>query len=142
MFYKIYNDESANLSLSWSLFLFSFLFLKDFIYLFLERGERREKERERNINVWLIHVQPPLGTWPAAQVCALTGNQTSDPLVCSLALNPLSHTSQGHFYFLYKNYIQTYKLKLNAVFIVWETNHLLLVKLKTLCNGTCRTTIQ
>ena len=53
-------------------------FFKDFIYLFLERGEGKEKERERNINVWLPHVCPPLGTWPATQTCALTGNQTSN----------------------------------------------------------------
>ena len=38
---------------------------------------------------------PPTGTWPETQACALTGNQTSDPLVCRLVLNPLSHTSQG-----------------------------------------------
>ena len=31
----------------------------------------------------------------ATQACALTGNQTSDPLVDRLVLNPLSHTSQG-----------------------------------------------
>ena len=55
-----------------------------------------EKERERNINVWLPLTHPPLGgTWPTTQACALTGNQTSDPLVHRLALNPLSHTSQG-----------------------------------------------
>ena len=36
-----------------------------------------------------------LGTWPATQACALTGNQTGDPLLHSPALNPLSHTSQG-----------------------------------------------
>ena len=64
---------------------------KDFIYLFLER----EKDRERNINVWLPLVCPLLGTWPATQACALTGNGTSDPLVRRLVLNPLSHTSQG-----------------------------------------------
>ena len=58
-------------------------FFKVFIYLFLERGERRDKERERNINVWLPLTWPPLGTWPAAQACALPGNQTSDPLVRS-----------------------------------------------------------
>ena len=34
-------------------------------------------------------------TWPTTQACVLTGNWTSDPLVCRLALNPLSHTSQG-----------------------------------------------
>ena len=37
-----------------------------------------------------------LGTWPAAQACALTGIQTGNPLVCRPVLNPLSHTSQGH----------------------------------------------
>ena len=69
-------------------------FKKDFIYLFLERG--REGERERNINVWLPLKCPLLGTWPAAQACALTGNGTSSPMVCGSLLNPLSHSSQGH----------------------------------------------
>ena len=40
-------------------------------------------------------MHPPLGTWPATQECALTGNWTGDPLVCSPALSPLNHTSQG-----------------------------------------------
>ena len=70
-------------------------FKKDFIYFFLERGEGKEKKRERNINVCLLLMHPILGTWPATQACAMTRNQTSDPLVCRLALNPLSHTSQG-----------------------------------------------
>ena len=61
-----------------------FFFFKGFIYLFLERGEVKEKEREKNINVWLPLMWPLLGTWPTTQACALTGNQTSDPLVCSL----------------------------------------------------------
>ena len=65
------------------------------MYLFLDIGEGREKERERNINVWLPLVSPPLGTWPATQVCALTENRTGEPLLHSPALNPLSHTSQG-----------------------------------------------
>ena len=72
-----------------------FLFKKDFIYLFLERGEGREKKREKNINVWLPLMCPLPGTWPAAQACARTGNQTGDLLVSRAALNPLSHTSQG-----------------------------------------------
>ena len=71
------------------------LFFKDFIYLFLERGERREKKRERNISVWLPIESSQLGTFPSTQACAVTGNQTGNPLVCKLALNPLSHTSQG-----------------------------------------------
>ena len=44
----------------------------------------------------LTRLQP--GTWPATQACTLTGNHTGDFgdfLVCRLALNPLSHTSQG-----------------------------------------------
>ena len=32
---------------------------------------------------------------PTTQGCDLTANRTRDPLVRSLALNPLSHTSQG-----------------------------------------------
>ena len=72
----------------------SFL-LKYFIYLFWERGKGKEKERERNISVWLLLVCSLLGTQPATQVCALTGTWTRDPLVHRLALNPLSHTSQG-----------------------------------------------
>ena len=42
-------------------------------YVFLERREGREKE-ERNINVWLPLARPQLGTWPATEACALTGN--------------------------------------------------------------------
>ena len=63
--------------------------------LFLKRGEGREKERERNIEVWVPLARPQLGTWPTAEACALTGNQTGDPLDHGPALSPLSHTSQG-----------------------------------------------
>ena len=58
-------------------------FFFNVIYLFLERGEGKEKERERNINMWLPFTCPLLGTWPATQACALTGNRTCDPLVRS-----------------------------------------------------------
>ena len=34
-------------------------------------------------------------TWPATQACALSGNQTGDPLVCRLVLSSLSCTRQG-----------------------------------------------
>ena len=50
---------------------------------------------ERNIKVWLLLMRPLLGTCPATQVCALTGNRTGNPLVLRPALNPLSHTSQA-----------------------------------------------
>ena len=75
-------------------------YFEEFMYLFLERGGGREKERERNINVWLLLSHPPLGTWPTTQACALTGNQTSDPLVLKPALNLLSYTSQADLHFL------------------------------------------
>ena len=75
---------------------FCFCFFKDFIYLFLDRGEGREKE-ERNISVWLPLTHLLLGTWLATQACALTGNQTGDPLVPKQVLNPLSHAAQGYF---------------------------------------------
>ena len=70
-------------------------YFKDFTYLFLQRGEEKEKEKEKSINVWLPLACPILGTWPTTQACALTGNRTSDPLVYSPVLSPLSHTSQG-----------------------------------------------
>ena len=44
-----------------------------------------------------LSCSPELGTWPATQACALTGNQTGDPLVRRPTLNPLNYTSQGPF---------------------------------------------
>ena len=73
----------------------SIYFLK-ILFIFRERG--RVGERERNINVWLPLVRPLLGTWPTTQACALTGNQTCSPLVCS----PLSHTFRaGSVFYIY-----------------------------------------
>ena len=60
---------------------------------------REGKVKEININVWLPLTHPLLGTWPVTQACALTGNRTHASLVHSLALNPLSHTSQGSYSF-------------------------------------------
>ena len=56
---------------------FKKFFLKKIVFIFRERG--REGERKRNIHVWLPLTWLPLGTWPATQACALTGNRTSDP---------------------------------------------------------------
>ena len=92
---NVYSDPLPNFNFVW----FFNYFFKDFIYLFLER-RRNKKERVRNISVWLPLVCPQLGTWPTTQACALTGNQTCDPLVHSLVLNPLSHTSQGWFFII------------------------------------------
>ena len=49
---------------------------------------------KRNISR-LPLILPELGTWPATQFCALTGNLPRDFSVPRLALNPVSHTSQG-----------------------------------------------
>ena len=71
-------------------------FLKKILFIFREGKQGRKKER--NINVWFPLMRPLLGIWLATQVCALTGNQTGNPLVHRPALNPLSHTSQGSSY--------------------------------------------
>ena len=71
-----------------------YTFFKGF-YLFIFRDRESEGERERNINVWLTLTLTLLGTWPATQASALTGNWTGDPLVHRPALSPLSYTSQG-----------------------------------------------
>ena len=81
-----------HMSYTWShitiaLWVWLFFFKILFIYLFLDRGERREKERERNMNVWLPLACLLVGTWPATQACALTGNWTGTswlPVPCSV----------------------------------------------------------
>ena len=81
-----------------------FFFFFKILFIYFWEGERREKERERNINVWLLLVCPQLGTWPATQAWALTGNRSSDLLVHRPALSPLSHTSRGWRYSLYRGW--------------------------------------
>ena len=70
------------------------VFVFFFLILFTERGREGEKEGEKHECV-VASCTPLLGTWPATQVCALTGNRTGDPLVHRPVLIPLSHTSQG-----------------------------------------------
>ena len=74
------------------IFIYIFKYL---IYLFLERGEGVRKRGRETLMCGCFLSTPLLKTWPATQACAVTGNQTSNPLVHSPALNPLSHTSQG-----------------------------------------------
>ena len=76
----------AIILISWPYFCNGYLFfLKVLFILLLERREGRERERERNIYVrnidWLPLTCPQLGTWPATQARALSGNWTGDVLV-------------------------------------------------------------
>ena len=65
--------------------LFSFFYFKDFIYFIFREGKKRQ---------CVVASQYPLvRTWTTTQACALTWNQTGDPLVCRTELNPLNHTS-------------------------------------------------
>ena len=78
-------------------YVFLKLFLKRFYLFIFREGRKGGKKREKNFIVWLPLTRPLVGTWPATQACALTGNQPSDPLVCRPVLNPLKHTSRGVF---------------------------------------------
>ena len=50
------------------------------------------------MNVWLPLTCPLLETWPATQACALSGNQTGNPLVHRPMISLLSYTSQSHYW--------------------------------------------
>ena len=76
------------------------LFYFIFKFIFRERrrkGDRKGEKHQCAVASWAS----PTGTWPTSQACALTGNQTGDPLVHRPALSPLSHTSQGDSSMLY-----------------------------------------
>ena len=55
--------------------------------------------------MWLPLPHPRLGTWPTTRAWVPTGNRTGDPSVHRLALNPLSHTSQGRFFLFPVDYL-------------------------------------
>ena len=74
---------------------FSFFFLKGCIYLLLGKGREGEREGEKHQCVVAFHAPP---TWDLAcnpGTCP-DWELNLDPLVHRLALNPLSHTSQGN----------------------------------------------
>ena len=86
---------------------FIFIFILCFIFhlfIFRERGREGDWVGEKHRYV-VTSCMPPTGNWPETQACALIGNRTGDPLVCRLALNPLSHTSQGRAPHLRANFI-------------------------------------
>ena len=71
------------------------IIFKKYFLIYFQREGNVGRNREKHQCVVASHVPPPQGTWPATQACALIGNWTGNPLVCRLALNPLSHTSQS-----------------------------------------------
>ena len=73
-----------------------FLKKKIILFLFLEREEEGEREERGKHQCVVASQAPPTGN----QARNLTGNQTSDLLVCRLVFNPLSHTSQDSVSFL------------------------------------------
>ena len=76
------------------------IFYRLYLFMFRDRGREGERKGEKHPCVVASHV-------PVTQACALTGNRTGDPLLRSLGLNPLSHTSQGKYmYFLMKRMSQ------------------------------------
>ena len=73
-------------------------FIFKILCIYLKRGEGRKKERERNINVWLPLTWPPLRTWPTAQACAVTGNQSATHWFVALAQSTELHQLGQIFY--------------------------------------------
>ena len=77
---------------------------------------------------------PHWGPWPTPQACALTGNWTSDPLVCRPVLSPLSHNSQGlwnTFFFWFLIYFVYTISPCKICYVLWiivQTAWKLLVK--------------
>ena len=67
------------------------------------------KEMERNIDP-LPLTHPQLRAWLGTQACALTGNRTGGISIHRLALNPLSHNSQGYGFYSLKYSCENCKL--------------------------------
>ena len=93
-------------------YLYIFIYL-NILFIYFQREGKGKTKRGRETSMckryisWLPLTCPQLGTWPATQACVLTGNRTSDLLVCRMALNPLSHTSQDCIFIYLNIYIFT-----------------------------------
>ena len=77
----------------------AYLFFKT-LFIYFQREGKRARKRGRGTSMCkrnmdrLPLTRPQLGTWPATQACALTGNHTSNLSVHRPSLSSLSHTSQ------------------------------------------------
>ena len=65
-------------------------------YLFIFREEGREGEREEEKHPLVAYCTHPNCDQPTTQAHALTGNRTSELLLCRRRLNQLSHAGQGY----------------------------------------------
>ena len=78
-----------------------YFFPKDLIYLLLEGGKSgTETPMCKRYTNWLPLARPQLETWPATQVCALTGNQTFGSQVGAQSTEP---HQPGHNEYSYIN---------------------------------------
>ena len=55
----------------------------------------RKGERGRKTSIGCLLYAPRLGTEPKTQACALTRNQTCDPLACGTVPSQLNHMGKG-----------------------------------------------
>ena len=91
MYVRLIRENTIILNMNFLNFSF---FLRFYLFNFRQRGKEGERKGEKHKCV-VASCAPPTGDLTHTQAYSLTGNQTSDPLVHKLALNPLSHTSQG-----------------------------------------------
>ena len=82
-------------------FIYLFIFKRFYLFIFRERGREREREGEKHQCV-VAPPMPPTGDLACnpAMCPDAAGNWTGDPLLRSLMLSPLNHTSQASFVFL------------------------------------------
>ena len=99
------------------------IFSKLILFIYCQREGKGGRKRERNID-WLPPAHSQLGTWPATQACALTGNRTSDPSVCRPVLSPLSHTNQDRQIFsVLKRFDTHIYCELSTIISLVNINH-------------------
>ena len=97
--YRMASREVISIYLKYKMVLFPFK-KRFYLFIFRERGRKGEREGEKHQCVVVSQV-PPTGDLACNPGMCLTGNRTSNYLVHRLALNPLSHTSQGWYFFLH-----------------------------------------
>ena len=88
---KMVNSTALFSFISW-VYFFLFFFFK---VLFIFRGKGGRKRGRTTSMCGYLSCAPYWGTWPTTQACALTGNQTSNPLLRRPILSPLIYTNLG-----------------------------------------------